>query len=69
MRRLGLAIRIDPANHILGLRVNTWVSGLVFVAGLVWFWLSQRSDEPGQRRGLRREKEPPPPESSPSPTQ
>jgi prolipoprotein diacylglyceryl transferase len=35
-------IRVDPANHILGLRVNTWVSGLVFVAGLVWFYLSQR---------------------------
>ena len=30
-------VRVDPANHILGLRVNTWVSGLVFVAGLVWF--------------------------------
>ena len=35
-------VRVDPANHILGLRVNTWVSGLVCVAGLVWFWLSQR---------------------------
>ena len=30
-------VRVDPANHILGLRVNTWVSGLVFVAGIVWF--------------------------------
>jgi len=35
-------IRIDPANDILGLRVNTWVSGLVCVAGVVWFVLSQR---------------------------
>jgi prolipoprotein diacylglyceryl transferase len=35
-------VRVDPANHILGLRVNTWVSALVCVAGLVWFWLSQR---------------------------
>ena len=26
-------VRVDPANHILGLRVNTWVSGLVCVAG------------------------------------
>ena len=39
-------IRVDPANHILGLRVNTWVSALVCVAGLVWFWLSQRRREP-----------------------
>ena len=35
-------MRVDPANHILGLRVNTWVSGIVCVAGLVWFWLSQK---------------------------
>lgn len=35
-------IRIDPANDILGLRVNTWVSGLVCIAGSVWFVLSQR---------------------------
>ena len=34
-------LRIDPANHILGLRVNTWVSGLGFVAGLIWLVLSQ----------------------------
>lgn len=39
-------VRIDPANHILGLRVNTWVSGLVFVAGIVWFYLSQRRGKP-----------------------
>ncbi len=41
-------IRVDPANHILGLRVNTWVSGLACVAGLVWFWLSQRRQRPGR---------------------
>lgn len=39
-------LRVDPANHILGLRVNTWVSGLAFVAGIVWFWLSQRRGRP-----------------------
>jgi len=39
-------VRVDPANHILGLRVNTWVSALVFIAGLVWFLLSQRTHEP-----------------------
>ncbi|GAC1379318.1 MAG: prolipoprotein diacylglyceryl transferase [Pseudarthrobacter sp.] len=30
-------MRSDPANTILGLRVNTWVSGLVFLAGLALF--------------------------------
>ena len=39
-------VRVDPANHILGLRVNTWVSGLVFIAGIVWFYLSQRRAKP-----------------------
>jgi len=39
-------VRVDPANHILGQRVNTWVSGLVCLAGLVWFWLSQRRGTP-----------------------
>lgn len=35
-------VRVDPANQILGQRVNTWVSGAVFLAGLAWFLLSQR---------------------------
>ena len=39
-------VRVDAANHILGLRVNTWVSGLVCVSGLVWFWFSQRRTQP-----------------------
>ncbi len=47
-------IRIDPANHILGLRVNTWVSGLLFVAGLVWFRLSQRDRGPRDPGAPRR---------------
>ena len=46
-------VRIDPANHILGLRVNTWVSGIVFVAGIVWFYLSQTRGRSRSRR-LRR---------------
>ncbi len=32
-------LRIDDANHILGLRVNTWVSSIIFaasVAGFIW---------------------------------
>lgn len=31
------ALRTDPANHILGLRLNVWTSVLVFLAGLAWF--------------------------------
>jgi prolipoprotein diacylglyceryl transferase len=47
--RLGVElIRVDPANHILGQRVNVWVSGIGLVAGLIWFWLSQRH---GPRQG------------------
>jgi prolipoprotein diacylglyceryl transferase len=30
-------LRSDTANHILGLRVNTWTSMIAFVAGLIWF--------------------------------
>ncbi|MDQ1740329.1 MAG: hypothetical protein QOE53_1981, partial [Pseudonocardiales bacterium] len=31
------ALRSDDANRILGMRVNSWVSILVFVAALAWF--------------------------------
>ncbi len=39
-------IRVDPANEILGLRVNVWVSLVGIVAGSAWFWLSQRQRRP-----------------------
>jgi prolipoprotein diacylglyceryltransferase len=29
------ALRIDPATHVLGLRVNLWVSGTVLVVAVV----------------------------------
>jgi prolipoprotein diacylglyceryl transferase len=35
-------LRIDDANHILGLRVNTWVSSIVFVASVAAFLWSRR---------------------------
>ena len=35
-------LRIDDANHILGLRVNTWVSSLAFVGAVVAFVISAR---------------------------
>jgi prolipoprotein diacylglyceryl transferase len=30
-------LRIDPAHHILGMRLNFWVALLLCVAGLIWF--------------------------------
>jgi prolipoprotein diacylglyceryl transferase len=42
-------MRIDPAHHIAGMRVNAWVSAILFVLGIVWFvWLGRH--EPPQRR-------------------
>ena len=43
-------LRIDPAHHIPGLRLNTWVSLVGIVVGVVWFVLSQRSDRPARPR-------------------
>jgi prolipoprotein diacylglyceryl transferase len=34
-------LRIDPAHHIAGLRFNAWVSIIVFVLSVVWFWWAQ----------------------------
>jgi prolipoprotein diacylglyceryltransferase len=42
-------LRIDPAHEIAGMRLNAWVSILVFVFGVAWFvWLGRH--EPPQRR-------------------
>lgn len=35
-------LRIDTANHILGLRLNVWTAIIVGIGGLVWFLLSAR---------------------------
>ncbi len=35
-------LRVDPAHHVLGLRLNFFVSVTLVVGGLVWFWRSQR---------------------------
>ena len=41
-------MRIDPANKIAGMRLNAWVSIILFVFGAVWFvWLGRH--EPEQR--------------------
>ena len=31
-------LRIDDAHHVLGMRINAWVSLVVFVGGVTWFW-------------------------------
>ncbi len=35
-------LRVDPAHHIFGLRLNFYVALLLFVGGLVWFVRIQR---------------------------
>jgi phosphatidylglycerol---prolipoprotein diacylglyceryl transferase len=44
-------MRIDTAHHIGPLRLNAWVSALLFVGGVAWFvWLG-RHEEPQRRPG------------------
>jgi prolipoprotein diacylglyceryl transferase len=45
------ALRIDHANHFLGLRLNDWTSLVVFLGGLAWFlrhggFRAQREESP-----------------------
>ncbi|CAG7573328.1 prolipoprotein diacylglyceryl transferase [Barrientosiimonas humi] len=42
-------MRTDPANRILGLRVNVWMSMIVFLLGVTLFWLWRRN--PPRPRG------------------
>ncbi|MFZ0325467.1 MAG: prolipoprotein diacylglyceryl transferase [Actinomycetes bacterium] len=56
--RFGIELlRIDPANTILGLRVNTWISGLVFVGSVCYFVVSARKrpgrEDPASLRSAR----------------
>jgi prolipoprotein diacylglyceryltransferase len=40
--RLGQELlRVDPAHHILGLRLNFFVAAGLFVVGVVWFLRAQ----------------------------
>src|SRR5579885_607685 len=51
-------LRIDPAHHFLGLRLNAWVSAVVFVGAVTYFVLHQRKERPPREA---RRKEPPKP--------
>ena len=43
-------MRSDPANTIAGLRVNAWVSIVLFLFGIAWFvWLGRRPEDPEAR--------------------
>jgi prolipoprotein diacylglyceryltransferase len=58
-------LRIDPAHHFAGLRLNAWVSIVVFALSTAFFiwWQFIRGGEAGPRRMMprRRHKEPDPP--------
>ena len=49
-------LRIDPAHHFAGLRLNAWVSIIVFVASTAFFvwWQFVRGDESEPGRPSRR---------------
>jgi prolipoprotein diacylglyceryl transferase len=34
-------LRIDPSQHVLGMRLNFWVASLLVVAGVLWFAQTQ----------------------------
>jgi prolipoprotein diacylglyceryl transferase len=36
------ALRVDPSEHFLGLRLNMYVAAVLTIVGIVWFWRSQR---------------------------
>jgi prolipoprotein diacylglyceryl transferase len=44
-------LRVDPAHHILGLRLNFFVASLLFGAGLAWFVVIQSGRTITWRRG------------------
>jgi prolipoprotein diacylglyceryl transferase len=46
-------LRIDPAHHIYGLRFNFYVATLISLAGITWFFLSQRPPRKRTRRRAR----------------
>ncbi len=43
-------LRVDPAHHIAGLRLNAWVSIILFVAATTYFILHQFGGPPAPRR-------------------
>ena len=47
-------LRIDPAHHIAGLRLNAWVSIVLFVLSVAYFiWHQRKAGGPGVREPRR----------------
>ena len=44
-------LRVDPAHHVLGLRLNFFVAAVLFAAGAIWFVKSQTGMSLSWRRG------------------
>jgi prolipoprotein diacylglyceryl transferase len=44
-------LRVDPAHHVFGLRLNFYVAALLFAAGLTWFLRTQRVARRATGRG------------------
>jgi prolipoprotein diacylglyceryl transferase len=54
-------LRIDPAHHYLGLRLNAWVSIVCFVGATAYFIWHQRGAPEREQRAPRRREPPKPP--------
>ena len=48
------ALRVDPSEHFLGLRLNMYVASVLTVAGIAWFIYSQRRGRPAEELPARR---------------
>lgn len=46
-------LRVDPAHHILGLRLNLYVASILCLAGLAWFVRTQRTAAPAATDAAR----------------
>jgi prolipoprotein diacylglyceryl transferase len=47
-------LRVDPAHHIFGLRLNFYVASTLCLAGIAWFIRIQRADRKGSMRKTAR---------------
>jgi prolipoprotein diacylglyceryl transferase len=48
------ALRVDPSEHFLGLRLNMYVASVLTVVGIAWFIYSQRRGRPASELRARR---------------
>jgi len=51
-------LRVDPAHHIAGLRLNAWVSAFCFIVSTVFFIWWQRRDPERPQREVKRKPQP-----------